>query len=213
MKKPFRKLIVVLIVISISSLVPCLALEIILRLAGVESFGKTGKLFIWPPLLNREFIPKPGVLYGMADKSLFSVNSNGIRGAEFSEKSKNQRHILAIGGSTTECLYLDNKSSWPSLLEKKLSGTWVGSVGKSGRSSEQHVLDLEFLLPQFPQIDTVLLLVGVNDLLKRLMFGANVEYEPTELRVPELKSQLIKKSFFRAIPVDHFFNCFWIILI
>jgi hypothetical protein len=63
----------------------------------------------------------------------------------------------------------------------------------------QHVLDLELLLPQYPRIDAVVSIVGVNDFHTRLMYGTSPAYVPIDLRVPAEREALIGKSFF----IDH----------
>ena len=45
---------------------------------------------------------------------------------------------------------------------------WVGNAGKSGRSTANHIVQIERLIEQYPKIDAVLLLIGVNDFLPRL---------------------------------------------
>ena len=45
--------------------------------------------------------------------------------------------ILTLGGSSTECLVLDQTEAWPQLLQDRLNETnkyqvWVGNAGQSG---------------------------------------------------------------------------------
>jgi lysophospholipase L1-like esterase len=110
----------------------------------------------------------PGIMPGVSGRSLFSTNAHGIRGDDFSDED--DLRILAIGGSTTECLYLDQGEAWPALLQKRLSGlspqrVWVGNLGKSGLDTYDHILYMKHLLPQYPRIDAILLMVGVNDMM------------------------------------------------
>jgi lysophospholipase L1-like esterase len=134
---------------------------------------------VWPPNVYRVFRPDPGILPGIEGESRFWTSSAGLRADEF---SPDQRYrILALGGSTTECLYLDQEEAWPNLLQRRLAealGTsvWVGNAGISGRSSHHHALQAEYLLPQYPRIDAVLVLAGANDLLKRL--GSDRDWTP-----------------------------------
>lgn len=81
---------------------------------------------------QRDAIARSTVLPGISEAGGFHTNSEGIRGDEFASEQKYR--ILAVGGSTTECLYLDDKEAWPYLLQTKISQSkdapiWVGSIG------------------------------------------------------------------------------------
>jgi lysophospholipase L1-like esterase len=123
----------------------------------------------------------PGVVRGIEGTSRYRVNSLGIRGRPFGPDDSEYR-FLAVGGSTTECALLDDGEAWTVLLEMALDPmrdgrrVWVGSVGRSGLTTREHVLHLERLLPEYPRIDAVLSMVGVNDMLSALKQGAR--YRP-----------------------------------
>ena len=159
--------------------------------------SSANRINVAPPGLSQEFAPAERFMPGVGSKSTFSINAEGIRGEAFD--AGQEVRVLAIGGSTTECLYLDDALAWPAVLQARLNAKsskrhWVGNVGKSGRTSDQHVLDLELLPPQFPDIDTVLVLLGVNDLQKRLMFG-HQPYAPADIRVPFHRAAVFERSF------------------
>lgn len=137
------------------------------------------KYYVWPPHLRAELRPSPAATPGIIGPSRFTVNSLGIRGRELSRDERREYRILAIGGSTTECLFLDDTKAWPFLLQEMLRQTsagrdvWVGNVGKSGANSRDHVVQVKYLLPQYPRIDVVMMLVGINDLNWRLRYGGD----------------------------------------
>jgi GDSL-like Lipase/Acylhydrolase family len=141
--------------------------EIVLRLIS------SGRYYVWPPGLHHVFRPAPGIMPGIKGESKFSINDYGLRGDPFSD---NQTYrILAVGGSTTECLYLDDLEAWPYLLQEVLNAAadfkrhiWVGNAGKSGHTTRNHIVQVEMLTRQYPKIDAVLLLIGVNDFGQRL---------------------------------------------
>ncbi len=133
------------------------------------------RYFVWPPGLRRTFDPLPGISPGIAGPSEVTINALGIRGDLF---SPDQRYrLLAVGGSTTICLHLDDSEAWPRLVQDGLDAAlgpraaWVGNVGRMGHTSVQNAIQIEKLLPQFPEIDGVLMLVGANDLLIHLALG------------------------------------------
>lgn len=137
--------------------------------------------YVWPPNLKEEFNIAEGVLPGVEGTSKFSINSQGIRGDEFDPAQ--DYHILAVGGSTTECIFLDDEEAWPKLTQKKLNAegynTWVGNVGKSGARSTNHLKDARALLEFHPQIDALVFLLGINDLYDLLSYS--LEGEKPEL--------------------------------
>jgi len=150
---------------------------------GLRAFyafsDKAGKYYVYPPDLRKIQKIAAGIMPGVADTARFFTNSEGIRGDEFSPAD--QYRILAIGGSTTACLYLDQEKAWPSALQNKLNGlqkskVWVGNIGKAGLSSREHFMHMKYLLDQYPKIDAIIILVGCNDLFRRLIEDSR--YDP-----------------------------------
>jgi lysophospholipase L1-like esterase len=154
--------------------------EIALRIVAPDGY------YVWPPNLSMTFAPDPEALPGVTGESRFVINADGLRGRPMSPDDGYR--ILAMGGSTTECLYLDETEAWPHLLEHDLAAdfglkrVWVGNAGKSGHTSEHHVLQARELLPQYPHMDLALLLVGTNDMM---YVGQQAKYQP--LTRPELE--------------------------
>jgi lysophospholipase L1-like esterase len=128
--------------------------------------------FVRPPYLHRELHPSPEIMPGVSGVSHFEINGDGFRGDEFSDEQ--DIHLLALGGSTTECLFLDDSEAWPRLLQDHLAGArvgsriWVGGASRSGLNTWHHKVQVEKLLAQSPHIDALLVLAGVNDLSYRL---------------------------------------------
>ncbi|MSR63277.1 MAG: hypothetical protein EXS08_12615 [Planctomycetes bacterium] len=166
----------------------CLALvaALLLSLTGAE-FGlracRPGQAFrVFQPGLTTRFTPRAELMPGVQGPSEFRVSSLGFRAAE--RPSEVELSLLALGGSTTECLYLDQSEAWPAALEGELGArlarrAWVANAGRSGRTTQDHALQLERLLAQEPRFDCVLLLTGVNDLCAWLATG--VPAAPAEL--------------------------------
>jgi lysophospholipase L1-like esterase len=171
----------------LSLLLTAAFVEILLRqIAPHQQF------FIWPPYTTFSYDLESPEMPGIDGVSNFTINSQGIRGREFSDQDSYR--LLVIGGSTAECAVLDDDESWPHLLEAFLrkkwrnKNVWVGNIGKSGHSSANHLLAMQHLLDQYPPIDAVLVLLGVNDLLRRLAMDSSY--------FPQLKdSDLLGKTF------------------
>lgn len=114
----------------------------------------------------------------------------GYRGEKI-KNHENEYRILIIGGSTSECLYLDNKETWPYLLKKELGETVNNkevitmNIGKSGHGLRNNLLALKYL-PDYYEPDLIIILTGANDVLFRLSRGSawqpfnESEYDRTE---------------------------------
>ncbi|MBI5480833.1 MAG: hypothetical protein HY906_18385 [Deltaproteobacteria bacterium] len=125
---------------------------------------------VWQPGLSFTFFPRPANLPGVSGSSRFVINAEGMR-ADPPRREPAYR-ILTVGGSATECLFLDQAETWPDLMQQRLdspaSRVVVANVGRSGQSSRAHVLHVRHLLAQHPEVNAVVVLVGINDLQQRL---------------------------------------------
>jgi len=125
----------------------------------------------WPNM-SMVFHPRSDVMPGVSGAAHYTTNSLGIRGSELPSNRAVPR-VLCLGGSTTECAYLDETETWPSLLMQYLNETtagtkdkcWVGNAGISGFNSRHH---LRFARESelMDEIDCLVLLVGINDFTK-----------------------------------------------
>jgi lysophospholipase L1-like esterase len=160
--------------------------EAILRGLSRDAF------YVWPPGLHQELHPSPDVMPGVSGTSRFQINSMGLRGDELSE-ARDVR-ILALGGSATECLYLDQTEAWPHLLQDLLGPrAWVGNAGRSGAHTRHHRLQAEKLLEQLPRMEAVIVLTGINDLSLRL--SQDTAWRPVDFASPEALSPLLQEAF------------------
>jgi len=133
------------------------------------------------PQTRSVFEPQLEVIPGIYGRSVYTVNSLGLRGPEASQNGQVYR-ILCIGGSTTECVYLDDTETSPSLLMQALNRSrsrrvWVGNAGKSAYSTIQH-LDFIESWDLVPKMDCLILLVGVNDMQLPREFRGNYRLKP-----------------------------------
>ena len=160
--------------------------EAVLRFLSRDAF------YVWPPHLHQELHPTPDIMPGVSGTSRFVINSLGLRGDELS-KDRDVR-ILTLGGSTTECLYLDQTEAWPHLLQEKLGPrVWVGNAGKSGLNTRHHRVQAEKLLDELPRMDAVIVLTGVNDLSVRL--SQDTAWAPVDFTSPEAESRVMQEAF------------------
>ncbi|MCH7591559.1 MAG: SGNH/GDSL hydrolase family protein [Planctomycetes bacterium] len=118
--------------------------------------------------MNLDTVLEPD-LHGVATPVRFTTNRWGMRGSTppVGPAWDEATTIVAIGGSTTQCFFLDDSRTWPAVLEKELRSTghnvWVGNAGQAGHSTIGHVAMVDGPIAQI-RPDYVLFLVGVNDL-------------------------------------------------
>ncbi|MCX6317388.1 MAG: SGNH/GDSL hydrolase family protein [Bacteroidetes bacterium] len=96
----------------------------------------------------------------------YSKNSLGFRGPELPAGKAPVLSIVTVGGSTTECKYLSDSSTWPFQLYLKLHGAdpkvWLNNAGIDGHTSFGHItLISEYIIKLKPRY--LLLMTGVND--------------------------------------------------
>lgn len=170
-----------------------LVAEIGLRLVVDDVVG----YYIWKPGLHVVFHPREEFIPGVEGETHFRVNSLGLRGEELTPD--HDYRVLAVGGSSTECNYLDQEDAWPLRLASDLNRhqgrhhVWVGIVAKSGLNARHNMVQLEELLPRLPPIDLVIVLAGINDLTLRL--SQEDDYDPDYVARDGARTELIARSF------------------
>jgi lysophospholipase L1-like esterase len=158
--------------------------------------------YIWKPDFKMLFNPYPDVMPGISGPSWFITNSHGIRGDEL--MPSHTYRILAIGGSSTECLFLDQSETWPYLLQKTLNkntskqNIWVGNAGMSGKTTRHHLTAMQYLPLRKMRIDTIILLIGINDFSKRI--SQNESYDQYFLSNPGATEKQLNDTFAGGYP-------------
>jgi lysophospholipase L1-like esterase len=93
-------------------------------------------------------------------------NSLGFRGPEPPADWRHSLTVLTVGGSTTECHFLNDDRTWPFLLGRELSDSfrncWLNNAGLDGHSTYGHLVLLnDYIRKLRPSV--VLFLTGIND--------------------------------------------------
>jgi lysophospholipase L1-like esterase len=179
------------LLLALAPLVIVLAAE----LAARAAFPPPAVPRVWPPHLARVLHPDPRILPGVSGISRFRINSLGLRGEE--PPPTPAYRIVCVGGSTTECQYLDQEEAWPARLEARIRAAghavWAGNAGRSGHRTREHRLQVQELVRLEPKPDSIVLLAGVNDLCRRL--AADALYDPHAPERAELRSALMADAF------------------
>jgi lysophospholipase L1-like esterase len=102
----------------------------------------------------------------------FTINNYGYRGDSLIVPKPNRElRIFVIGGSAAECLYIDDKEAWTSVLQAELGKSFqtasvkVYSAGRSGTTTADHIAELVHRTVHL-EPNVVILMCGLNDFLK-----------------------------------------------
>ena len=151
--------------------------------------------FIFPPGLRQHLKIDTEVFPELQPEVRFDVNSEGERGDEVPGDTAGLYRVLVGGGSQPEGFLLDQHAAWPGALQcilgrpdalQRLGArrVHVGSIARSGVGSEALDLIFERVLPRYPQLSTIIVLVGVSDVLHWLEEGAPPR-PPSAVRVAD----------------------------
>lgn len=159
--KYFKNFLAVLFGLLVSTII----LETFLHFYNPFRARVKGNKIILPS--NQKFIEKNQQLSPLKIDSLIvhTKNSLGFRGEEKPYDLEKYISIIAVGGSTTECLYLSDGKDWPNILGKLLNNSfnvWINNAGLDGHSTFGHQILIEDYLSKIKP-DYIIFLVGVND--------------------------------------------------
>lgn len=129
------------------------------------------KWYVYQPSQKFVFNPDSNILFGINGRKEFTTNKKGYRSKkEFSNETENW---LCVGGSTTECTYLDNEETWYAVAEKEINKKSekkyaFASIGRSGHTSNNHYSYIKQAIENDKKMDGIILMCGINDFLKTL---------------------------------------------
>lgn len=141
--------------------------------------------YVHPPGLRLLLHPHPEVFPQLEPSVRFEINGVGERGDELPRLRADETlyRVLVVGGSQPEGFFLDQDTAWPGALHRLLqrpehleslgaSRVHVGSIARSGIGSESLAQILERVLPRYPRLQAIVILVGASDVLRWLELGA-----------------------------------------
>ncbi|GMR22772.1 MAG: hypothetical protein BMS9Abin37_1145 [Acidobacteriota bacterium] len=181
-----------LLALAGSTVVALLLLEVFLRVYNPLGQRIYGDQIVLPKNMQRTIRndgnPK------LDELIQFSTNSIGFRGAEPPRDFDNALTVVAIGGSTTECLFLSNGKSWPdvagALLAPAFRSFWLNNAGLDGHSTFGHLFLLDQIVgPMRPKV--AVFLIGINDVGRE---GATGREMATARSRPPLSIRLARHS-------------------
>ncbi len=121
----------------------------------------------------------------------FDVNSQGERGDELPRSGDGLYRVLVAGGSQPEGFLLDQDTAWPGALQRSLerpdalsrlgaARVHVGSIARSGVGSEALDLLFDRILPRYPRLQLIVVMVGATDVIRWLEYGARPSLPPVK---------------------------------
>lgn len=120
-----------------------------------------------------EFDPDPRAMPGVRGVAPAVYENYGWR--EFGDAAGDDLYeIVCVGGSTTECLYLDSEEAWPARLSNALTSDGVSNrvtlaaVGSLALGHHWRLLRSAKSGP-LVEADCVILMVGANDLIREIL--------------------------------------------
>ncbi len=141
-----------------------LLLEVALRIYNPFHLRLKGDKIMLP--VNQKLIITNRINPKLDSVIVDSRNSLGFRGPELPRDTGALLKIITIGGSTTECHFLNDDKTWPYLLGGVLTDSfrscWLNNAGLDGHSTYGHLVLLNDHVKKL-RPSVVLFLTGIND--------------------------------------------------
>jgi lysophospholipase L1-like esterase len=172
----------------LAACVPFLALSV--ELGARWWIRRRNRYYVFPPGWRLRLHLDPRTFPDLQPVTRFEINRDGERGSEPPRSAAGLYRVLVAGGSQPEGSFLDQDAAWPAVVQRLLerpdhrqalgaSRVHVGSIGRSGVGSAALDLIFERVLPRYPRLQLIVVLVGVSDVLHWLEEGA-----PRSIRPP-----------------------------
>jgi lysophospholipase L1-like esterase len=163
----------------------CLVAGAVLMEYAARAFLRRSKYYVFEPNKQLYIEPDPDILPTLEKKIFYATNEVGERGNQLPQGQRFYK-ILCCGGSAMEGMFLDQKTCLSGALESRLSGSddFVGqavNVGNIGKSLTDMVTlnqMLRKLLPQYDNVDVMVVMVGASEVVRWLELGAPTTTAP-----------------------------------
>jgi lysophospholipase L1-like esterase len=141
-------------------------------------------------------------LAGMNHENRFTTNNMGFRGPELvTPRPADEFRVFLVGGSTTECFYLDDDDELGAVLDGALAPrVAVYNVGLSGAASDDHVAMIGQRLVHL-EPDLIVVFAGINDLTRSIYDYDYLHYVETRpaYRKPWYKRAILTSQIARRL--------------
>jgi len=144
---------------------------------------RRSQYYVFPPGLRLRLQIDRQVFPELERETRLDVNSDGERGDDLPRSTDGLYRVLVGGGSQPEGFFLDQDTTWPGALQRMLEGreqrrslgasqVHVGNVARSGVGAEALDIIFDRILPRYPRLQLIIILVGATDVLRWLEDGA-----------------------------------------
>jgi lysophospholipase L1-like esterase len=165
---------------------------VVVELAARWWIRHRDQYFVLPPGLRLRLDIDREVFPQMERQTRFDVNRDGERGSEVPGQRDGLYRVLVGGGSQPEGFLLDQDTAWPGALQRRLerpeqlarlgaSRVHVGSIARSGVGSEALDLIFDRVLPRYPRLQLIVILIGATDVLRWLEHDAAAVLPPVRV--------------------------------
>lgn len=143
-----------------------------------------GRYFVLRPWNRMVLGVDKSILPQLEDEVRIEANRDGERGPQPPKRWDDTYRVLVAGGSAAECYLLDQDSEWPAVVRRRLmqnpealgaKSVHLGNVSRSLVPCEAIESILQKILPRYPRLDLVLLMVGASDVVAWLERGTPAE--------------------------------------
>jgi lysophospholipase L1-like esterase len=158
-------------------------LYVVVELVARWWIRRRDQYFVLQPGLRLRLEVDRDVFPQLEPVTRFDVNGQGERGDELPRSSDGLYRVLVAGGSQPEGFLLDQDTAWPGAVHRLLeqrdalatlgaSTVHVGSIARSGVGSEALDLLLDRVLPRYPRLQLIVIMIGATDVMRWLEYGA-----------------------------------------
>lgn len=148
--------------------------------------------FVLAPYHRAELEVDRETLPSLEPRVRIEVNRDGERGDPTPRDWRETYRVLVAGGSAAECYLLDQETQWPAVVQRVLNEpenarrlgarrVHVGNVSRSLVACEYISEILRRVLPRYPRLDLVVLMVGASDMVAWLEKKTPEAIEPGRL--------------------------------
>ena len=173
--------------------VACLPLlYVAVELAARWWIRRQDQYYVLPPGLRLRLEIDQETFPQLERHTRFDVNDQGERGDEVPASSGGLYRVLVAGGSQPEGFLLDQNTAWPGALHRLLeapeecarlgaSRVHVGCIARSGVGSEALDLLFDRVLPRYPRLQLIVIMIGATDVMRWLEYGAASALPPVRI--------------------------------
>lgn len=157
---------------------------------GVRAaLGRWGGYYRYRPHRRERHELDPEAIPGSSPPATVEINAVGERGDPVPRAGERVYRALVVGGSAAECYLLDQSATWSAAAQRILSGpeqlaalgvsrVHIGNVSRAILPCDQIAFMLSKILPRYPRLDALLVMVGGADVVTWIERGMPATVPP-----------------------------------